>query len=63
MTLVYFAAGFSFLIFFALILAIISRLNSLSEQIDRIISKISQAVSDEKELSSKLEHQAKTAEP
>jgi hypothetical protein len=38
------------LMFFALTLAVISRLNSLTEQIDRIIAKLSQASSDEKAL-------------
>ncbi|MBF0429887.1 MAG: hypothetical protein HQK83_01305 [Fibrobacteria bacterium] len=53
MILIKFAAGFSILLFFAMVMAIISRLNSLSSQIDRISGKLSQAIKDETALNSK----------
>jgi len=60
MMLINFAAGFCILLFLGLSMALISRLNSLSEQRNRILLKLSDAVENEKKLdgSSKLEEPA-----
>jgi len=42
--------GLAILLFFALVMSIISRLNSLSHQRDRIINKINQATKEENNL-------------
>ena len=42
--------GFAILLFIALVMAIISRLNSLSQQRNRIQNKLSKALEDEKNL-------------
>ena len=59
MILIKLAIGFAVLLFFALTLALISRLNSLFEQRERILAKISQAEADEASLTGS----EKTEEP
>jgi hypothetical protein len=50
MILIKLAIGLAVLLFFALTMALISRINSLSEQISRILVKISKAEADEADL-------------
>ena len=51
--------GLAILLFFALVMSIISRLNSLSVQRDRVIQKINQANEEESKLKSQSKVTAK----